>query len=598
MGLDLERECPANTALAIRPGTTILTGEKSRPRKSPYAKFPLGLVRDSYLDVLKGAPDLGDELTRNQLAADSVHQQIDRNTRGEEVPREMRTWLVQCTQNVLGVVDSIWTSAEYLDLNFKVIDELVAFDNDSLLEWTIWGGVFANETGSVRLLQMLCFNNAAEKAMPLARVATAARVLADGLATNRPSAWGAPYVPSPKALGAAERVIVELIGVVDSSYRLLLDESASQARERFTQVVPKAALLVVGGKPRACRNCIKCQAKQVCELPSRRPGLLGLEGISAYPRVLTPSSLSEYRMCPHLSYLKNVLGLTAPFRGESPGQRRGHLAHAWLARAHERGIRCSQSDLPDPSSPEVGEIATALGWSADDYQDVHPWLAAHIEICPLSHHEPSSTCPEVDVIAKDTDADLLVIARPDLLYATNQQINWRETKTVTAPVVHDPDDFLEAYPQLPLAICMLADHATDGELSISLGATEPGEVELELLWPGGSQVLKWNANHPATVSKARHLIAGMVDQWAFDKEWRPSANPPCKWCSMASICEFANISPTAAAELPAFDPHTGEILTGAEKAAGESMGLSATALALGLGASFYLEDLSDEEVAF
>jgi len=598
MGLDLDRECPAHTALAIRPGTTVVTGEKSRPRKSPYEKFPLGLVRDSYLDVLASAPDLGDELRRNQLAAESVHRQIERNTRGEEVPREMRTWLVQCTQNILGVVDSVWTSEGYLDLKFQVVDELVAFDNESTLEWTIWGGVFANENGSVRLLQMLCFNDAANKELPEARIATAARVLADGLATHRPSAWGAPYVPSPKSLGSAERVIIELIGVVDSSYRLVLDESPSHAREKFADAVPKARLLAVGGQPRACRNCIKCQAKQVCALPVRRPGLLGLEGISPYPRVLTPSSLSEYRMCPHLSFLRNVLGLTAPFRGESPPQRRGRLAHAWLARAHERGIRCSHGDLPDPSSKEIGELAVSLGWSAEEYLDVYPWLAAHIEICPLAEHETSSTCPEVDVIAKDTDADLLVIARPDLLYARDQKINWRETKTVTAPVVHDPNDFLEAYPQLPLAICMLADRATEGELSVALGASEPGDVELELLWPGGSQVLKWNAGDLATVSKARHLVAGMVDKWAFDKEWLPSKNPPCRWCSMASICEFANASPGAITELPPFDPQTGEILAGAEKPVGESTTLSATAVALGLATSLYLEDASEEEVAF
>jgi len=240
----------------------------------------------------------------------------------------------------------------------------------------------------------------------------------------------------------------------------------------------------------------------------------------------------------------------------------------------------------------------SLGWSAEEYLDVCPWLAAHIEICPLAEHETSSTCPEVDVIAKDTDADLLVIARPDLLYARDQKINWRETKTVTAPVVHDPNDFLEAYPQLPLAICMLADRATEGELSVALGANEPGDVELELLWPGGSQVLKWNAGDLATVSKARHLVAGMVDKWAFDKEWLPSTNPPCRWCSMASICEFANASPGAVAELPPFDPQTGEILAGAEKPVGESTKLSATAIALGLATSLYLEDASEEEVAF
>jgi hypothetical protein len=603
MGLDLERECPANTALTVRPGTSVITGEKSRPRKSPFEGFPLGLVRDSYLDVLSRTHDLGDELVRNQLAAESVHRQIERNAQRGEVPREMRTWLVQCTQNVLTVVDSVWTSENHLELKFEVIDELVAFDNQDKLEWTIWGGVFANETGAVRLLQMLCFNDAAGKDIPVARVRTAARVLADGLATHRPGAWGALHVPNPRTLGEAERVMVELIGVVDASYRLLLDTSAEQARQQFLEVLPKARLLAVGGQPRACRNCIKCQARQVCSLPVKRPGLLGLEGISPYPRVLTPSSLSEYRTCPHLSFLKNVLGLSAPYMGapnsgESPAQRRGRLAHAWFARAYERGIRCTPADVPDPKTKDIGEVATDLGWGEAEYLDVHPWLLAHTEACPLNLEHPTPTCPEVDVIVKDTDADLLVIARPDLLYSENERINWREFKTVTAPVAHHPDDFLQAYPQLPLAICMLADKAIEGELATALNTTEPGDVELELIWPGGARVISWAANDPATVSRARHLVAEMVDGWAFDQEWQPSASPPCRWCSMASMCEFANSSPGAIDELPAFDPSTGEVLISAKELEQASKQMSPTAIALGLNTAFYLEESLDDEVAF
>jgi len=67
---------------------------------------------------------------------------------------------------------------------------------------------------------------------------------------------------------------------------------------------------------------------------------------------------------------------------------------------------------------------------------------------------------------------------------------------------------------------------------------------------------------------------------------------------MASICEFANASPGAVTELPPFDPQTGEILAGAEKPIGQSTTLSATAVALGLATSLYLEDASEEEVAF
>jgi len=632
MGAHLQSSCPANAALGVRPGTVFLNGEKYKPvRRSPFETFPLGLVREAFLQVLQARPDLGDEPTCNELAAQAVHSCVERVSSKTEVPREMRTWVVQGVQNLLRAVGAAWTSADYMSFSFEQIDELVALDQASGagvtgVEWTIWGGVFSTPDGAVRLLQSLCLSGAAKKTLPLPRLATAARVLADGLVAHRPTTWGAPYVANPQQLGEAKRIIVELIGVNDGSRAVLFDDSADAARDLFQlEARPRAELIAVGGVPRPVRKCGSCQASGVCHEPPRRPGLLGIEGMAAWPRILTPSALTTYRTCAHLSYLKDVLGLSAAQVEPSPAQRRGQLVHAWLAKATTRSTQGGVSALPQNG---LDEIATELAWAEHDYQDVRPWLEAHMaataQVAPteqvsrvdgtaqpmLTDTSDAPTLAETEVVVKDTDADILVVTRPDLLYAKEGQINWRETKTLASPAVNHPDDFFEIYPQIPLAICVLADGGLSDEIARALGfsdgsakAGEPdagqlsvgqaGVVELELLWPGGSRVLSWAASDESVVAKARACLAQLTDRWVFDRTWQPPKNPPCRWCPMAHVCELAN--PTDAAEpgLPDFDPTTGEILS----ASSSDDSPSSVARALGIIATFSETD-RDEEVAF
>ncbi len=617
MGADLQTSCAANAALGVRPGTVFLGGEKFKPaRRSPFEQFPLGLVRDAYLQVLQSRPDLGNQIIRDELAAAAAHSCIERSSDRLEVPREMRTWIVRGVQNLLSAVDDSWTSADYLDLTFEQVDELVAFDvaetgetDAGSVEWTIWGGVFATPTGDVRQLQSLCLSNAASKVLPPARLTTAARVLADGLVTHRPASWGAPYVPNPRQLGQAKRVIIEMIGVNDGSRAVLLDQDAEEAREMFVDVArPKAELIAVGGSLRATRRCLSCQASGVCDQPPKRPGLLGLEGIARWPRVLTPSALTTYRTCAHLSYLKDVLGLSAPQADPSPAQRRGQLVHAWLAHGYANEIEINVESLPESG---LDPIAAQLGWAEHDYQDVRPWLLAHAQAIatpPVSDapsptlDQPLVALAEFELVIKDTDADVLVTTRPDLLYVKDQRVNWRETKTLAAPAVNQADDFFEIYPQIPLAICVLADQGLGEEVArrlgvpVTLGAeamSMVGSVELELLWPGGSRFLTWESNDESVVAKARSTLAQMTDKWVFDQTWQPPKNPPCRWCSMADICEFADAGLADVAGLPDFDPTTGEILGSTTEAPDPN----SVARALGIIATFS-ETAHEEEVAF
>lgn len=595
MGLDLQTNCPANAALAARPGTTFLGAERFRKiRRSPYEGFPLGVVRDSYLQVLSDwfrlplpdRPNLSEPHTRDELAAQAVHECLDQLPRKSDVPREMRTWIVRGTQNLLTAFDEITHSPDRPFDCQKVLDDLVVIDSVepehgvSSVEWTIWGGIFTTDDGATRELHSLCLSKANEKRLDEHRLLTAARVLADGMLAHRPTSWGAPYVLNPVQIGPAQRVIVRLIGVNDGSTNLLLDTSAPLAREEFkTAALPKAALLTRGGKPLPTKKCQNCQANSVCVEPPKRPGLLGIEGISAWPRHLTPSALSTYQTCPHMSFLKDVLGLSAPTRSMSPAQRRGQLVHEWIAAAHSRGVEITTDDLKEELQDA---ISSQLGWAMGDYIDARPWLVSHLQT--LSPTQTLRCLPEIDLVVNDTDADVLVTARPDLLYAKDEHVNWREVKTLSAPAVNEQDDFFTAYPQIPLALCMLADRVFTQDQVLALGTDLPGVVELELIWPGGHRVLEWNAQDEATVIRARARIAQLTDSWVFDQSWQAGSNPPCRWCAFVDICEISQTELDESQTLPDFDPTTGEIL-------------SATARSLGISAT--LTDVNvDEEVAF
>ena len=81
-------------------------------------------------------------------------------------------------------------------------------------------------------------------------------------------------------------------------------------------------------------------------------------------------------------------------------------------------------------------------------------------------------CP-AQVACYDPEFDLVIIAVPDLLYTRDGGWVWREAKTSSSHL-YEGNPLLRSYPQLALALVMIAAGALGGELSRS-------RVEFELL---------------------------------------------------------------------------------------------------------------------
>jgi hypothetical protein len=138
--------------------------------------------------------------------------------------------------------------------------------------------------------------------------------------------------------------------------------------------------------------------------------------------------------------------------------------------------------------------------------------------------------------AWDTDADVVISTRADLVITDGDIAVIRETKTV-----HDTDDSLSdeqllyRYPQVALAVILMASGLDP--LTGEWGSTaQPGRVELEFLAPDGATVRTFDANDPETVLLARMHVAEATDRLLYTE---PTPNPGrwCDFCPVSTWCD-------------------------------------------------------------
>jgi hypothetical protein len=217
---------------------------------------------------------------------------------------------------------------------------------------------------------------------------------------------------------------------------------------------------------------------------------------------------------------------------------RGSDVHAWLEHAHGRREPCTAEDLPvDTLAP----IATELGWSLERYLARRPYLLSHLDTCALARYDADAAFPETTLGAWDTDVDVVMSTRADLVIADGDSAIVRETKTV-----YDTDDtltdsqLLQRYPQVALTLCLLADglDALTGQL---LDPPRPARVELEFLTVDGSHVRSFDATDAETVVIARAHIGEALDRLLYDPPV-PQTGPWCSWCPVAQWCTATTLT--------------------------------------------------------
>ncbi|MGW2294834.1 PD-(D/E)XK nuclease family protein [Streptomyces violaceorubidus] len=396
-------------------------------------------------------------------------------------------------------------------------------------ELTAWGLQHHNPGRRLREFSFLSFGSVRDRDVKAARVAIAAYAAAFGEPAEQGEKPGHPY----RLCGAeqVDQVRVALTGLHDGSYRLLFEGTPEQARAYYEEHGKgRVAELTRGGPATPGKTCTDCRRLTTCEAPRRLPGLLGIPSART-PRPLrhvSASDLRYYNRCPaqYLAYSQNL-----PRTGEySPENLLGKAVHAHLETNHGGVIApCAAHDMPWADTEWGDEPHRMKGEFARTGSRM---LAQHLDLCPFNNENVTDVQIEPRLAFYDTAANVIVLAKPDMLYQDNGSPVWREIKTTQSDDTFRGDPFTYD-PQLALAVVLLAEGALDG-------GPKGARVELEVLRPDSGDPLVFEPYHePERVAKARRLLYSYAEPWRSDEVFTPKPGRHCRICPVSEWCGSA-----------------------------------------------------------
>jgi hypothetical protein len=403
-----------------------------------------------------------------------------------------------------------------------------------LYEQTAWGRRYVALDGSMRDLWLLSFGSAKEE-RPAAEMAAAAHTAAFGIPCT--GGWNAPHERvkdtdlHPGRMTPPGRVRVVEFGCGDGRFTpLLYWDQEETARYFEDDARPVLAEVVDGTRAVPGSSCVDCKALAGCSALIRTEQLLPVSP-PARPRgrrSISAADLRTYTDCPAKFHLTRQLNLTSskPERAEI---RRGRAVDAWLNERHLARPAGGCRTLPLPENPSA--------WSAGEWpvsgkeaEDGAGMLAQHAAVCPLEDlGADERVLVQHQVSCYDPVSDLVIIALPDLLYTRDGGWIWRETKTASR-TLYEREPLLRSYPQLALAVAMIAAGALGGELSRS-------RVEFELLHADDLSFEELDPSRPQVVSEAREVLASLARPWAADSLYQAVPGRNCRGCEALAWCE-------------------------------------------------------------
>lgn len=530
------RACAEQTARKARPDS-FPSGDLPR-EPAGVSSFPLGAVHESVLALLgtlaeaAGGVDVGG---MPQHIRDTVRRVTEDSY--QEWPAAALPAIEAGVAGYLEILESLHASG---DLPVGRVAKDLVLEADSgggRVEFWTWAIHHLAADGGQRDVHLLRWADAASSPISESELGCIAKVAADGLVAA-PGKWYQRFVPLADALQPPDplRIVVRVVGVLDGSADVRFDGTPDEARERFASSVPSSLAFLAGGSTHATRACAECNVRYVCPGIPTMPGLLGVAGFAATTRALSPSMLWTHGACPRQLFLARDLGLPRDRQEPSAALQRGTQVHAWLQLAHERGRACAREDVGpwrEGSALEEAAPHHALGWTQDEYEAFVPYLRQHVHLCPF-RGGVEVVRSEIDVAVWDTDANIVLTTRPDTAYLADDG-RWvlRETKTLSPRGLSgDRTHLLERYPQVAVAVCLLA----DGYRPDTQPGEGPGRVELELLGMGDGEVVTFDASDPLVVLVARTALADRIDAWLFDNDHPVGEHPPCASCEVVRWC--------------------------------------------------------------
>lgn len=515
-------ECPTQIATKARPTLQVDRDPSVRVTYPPFHSFALGLARDAAYSVLSA--DRDPEVALEQVCA---------STAGD-VAEAARDAAREALQGYLMAVARLRDSGD-LPADTVVREFFAADEMDVRVEWSAWGLLHVSRDGADREFHVLTWEQAGGRPRDPAYLAVYARVAADAIMRQEGSLWRERWPAAAAQPGPAQRVRVREIGMLDASDALLVDMTADEARGAFPEAVADRIHVLGGGAFNPGGRCATCSVRYECPGPARMPGVLGVAGPALWTRALSPGDLTTARTCTWQVHLERELSLPRARRETTEAMLRGTHLHAWLEHAHARLVPCDAADLPLPGEG-MGDVASLLGWDDATYAALRPYLIQHVESCPLRRDDVIAAYPEQSLTAWDTDVDVVMSTRTDLVIETGSGYIIRETKSVGShhALPETAAEIFERYPQVAVTLCMLADglDPVSGQL---MSEQRPSRVEVEILRPDSREVRGFDTSDADAVVIARASIADAIDTILYSPA-EPTVGRHCRWCPVSRWC--------------------------------------------------------------
>jgi hypothetical protein len=507
-----EGACPERLAIKARPA--MQPAQRSRARGPFLENFPLKAV----MAVVDKVEFHG----RNQAEA---LEQLGRE--GKPMHPGAIRWGRHAAASYLNLAVSVYTVATMPVPHYWVVQHA---GNATSWELYAWGRRYESPDGSVREFRFIRFGVADGNKRDKAQVAIAAYSAAFGVPAPWPDPWREPFRPIPREHVDVRRVRVLEIGLEGGEPDVLFDGTPQEAEAYYAEHArARVGQMSKGGTRQPGWECADCKLATACEALTRIPGMLGIADPTASLRTWSVTDGRYYRVCPAQEHL---IRLNLPKENEyTESAIRGQAVHAWLEENHRGPFHtgCSIWDIPSP--PDDWSVGK---WRVTGEQALagSRMLANHADLCPFQRADQIAEVRLEPTLAfHDTAANVIVIAKPDMLYMEAGAWVWREIKT-RQRLPRSGTDLFQDFPQLALATVLLAEHALGGKPSGS-------RIELEFLTPDASDIPLIDPNDPAEVAKARAVVRELAQPWHADKTAAARPGPHCTACPVRRWCPDA-----------------------------------------------------------
>ncbi|MEU5146744.1 PD-(D/E)XK nuclease family protein [Streptomyces yangpuensis] len=508
-GGDEEHTCPSHAAAKARPA--LFPAYRSQLPTPALEAFTLGPVMEVIDQVeFEGAPPevALAALTLRTTALHAGH----------------RRYTEHAVHTYLGYGGGAGGSGMSARLRPVLPYWVVQRENGKFWEMYAWWRRYESPDGLVREFRRL--RHGTPKGSTPGEIAIAAYVAARGRTAAWPRKWRNKFQPYGPGSGPARVRVVE-VGLGDGRHTVEFDGTVQEAEAYYAEHGhPHVTRVVTGGDPVPGSSCIDCKQFTGCAAVPRTPGVLGLPSQVRPQRKVSVSDLRYHQECPAQELLR---GLHLPKDDEySSAAKLGQAVHAWIERLHRRHgwPACSVADMPAKA-----ENWTSGRWQVSDEEAEtgRQMLLHHVSACPF--HD-TALIEQVETeplrVVHDTAAQAVVIAKPDLLYREDGSWVWHELKT-TRKARWYHDDPLDEYPQLALAVVLLARGAFGGDPAGS-------RVEVEVLRPTGSHPYVIDPTDPDRLAKAVAVLRKYAGPWREDETYEARPGRHCQWCPVSRWC--------------------------------------------------------------